>query len=151
MNSYQLSAPPTKRLPRFRKLGLILAAAIALPIATAGPALATHDGVHAEVTILRGSTVVAAYEADVLNPGNETYFVHLWNVSGRDYKRIVGCWGGNSRQLTLTAGTYSRIDACPMSGQWKIQTSLNFKGAEMFPTHENDVQVKVYVNTGPQG
>ena len=76
MSSYQLSGPPTNRLSRFRKLGLILAATLALPIATAGPVLATHDGVHAEVTIYRGSTIVAflrggcpqSGQRDVLRP-----------------------------------------------------------------------------------
>ena len=144
------SSRGTGRLARVRRLALILTATLALLTAAAGSTLATHDGVHVDVGVYRGSTAVGGYYADALNPGNEVYIVNLWSVSGRDYKRIVNCWGGPSRLLTLVAGKYSVIDTCQLSGQWRIFASTNFVGAGELPTHENDVLVKINVNTAPQ-
>jgi hypothetical protein len=148
-HSHATTAPRTERFAHVRKLGLVVAATFALQIAGAGPTLASHDGVHGEVTILRGSTLVSGYGATVINPDNETYFVNLWNVSGRDYKRMVSCWGGSSKEITIPAGLYSTIDNCLMSGQWRIQASVNLTGDPMFPTHDNAVVVKLSVSTAP--
>jgi hypothetical protein len=150
MRFYRLSSPETGRFARIRKVALILGATVSMLTAATGPALAAHDGVHAEVVIMRGSTVVNGYSGDFVNPGNEMYFIHLWSVSSRDYKRITSCWGGSAREVTIKAGLYNVIDPCLMSGQWKIEASANFKGDEMFPIHENDVVVKITVNTAPQ-
>ena len=115
----------------------------------AGAALADHTGATGEVTIYRGSTVIAGYSDTVASPGNETIYVHLWDLGKRDYGRVVKCWGSDHHAVVILANHYNKIEQCQLTGQLRIQTDALLTGPEMFDTHANDVTVIISVNIGP--
>ena len=134
---------------RRRTVGLALGATLVVNLFAAGAALADHSGATGEVTIYRGSTVIAGYSDTVASPGNETIYVHLWDLGKRDYGRVVKCWGSDHHAVVILANHYNKIEQCQLGGQLRIQTDALLTGPEMFDTHSNDVTVIISVSATP--